>query len=384
MRAVFFGTYDQPHSANRLLRATFADAGFAVTEIHEALWEETREKGRAYFGLRSLLGLGARYAGAAARLVRRWRTMATGDEPPLVVVGFGGQLDLLLAARVCRPRRALVFAPLVSLTETLVEDRAVFAAGGIRARLVTGLDRAAWRRADLVLADTAAHAAYLVELGADPARVAPWYLGAEPEFWATSALPAEPERVLFVGRCVPLHGLPTIVEAAVRLRGRASFVVIGRGPERAAAEARAQDLGVAIDWRDEVPLAALPAELARAAVVLGVFGAGRKAAMVVPNKVYQAAAMGRPLVTRDGPALREVLVPGEHCLACAPEDPQALADAIARLLDDPAAAARMGAAARTHLAGDFAPRRIAERLARALEPTAGGRPAAAPRAAAGA
>jgi glycosyltransferase involved in cell wall biosynthesis len=168
---------------------------------------------------------------------------------------------------------------------------------------------------------------------------------------------------------VPLHGLRTIVEAAARLRDRASFVVIGRGPERAAAEDRARELGVAIDWRDEVPLQALPGELAKAAVVLGVFGAGRKAAMVVPNKVYQAAAAGRPLVTRDGPALREVLVPGEHCLVCPPEDPQGLADAIARLLDDPAAAARMGAAARVHLAREFAPSRIAERLAHALEPS---------------
>src|SRR6185295_19417517 len=115
------------------------------------------------------------------------------------------------------------------------------------------------------------------------------------------------------------------------LRDRAAFVVIGRGPEQAAAQARAQALGVAIDWRDEVPLVTLPAELARAAVVLGVFGAGPKAAMVVPNKVYQAAAAGRPLVTLDGPALREVLAPDEHCLVCPAHDPVALAGAGGRI-----------------------------------------------------
>jgi glycosyltransferase involved in cell wall biosynthesis len=383
MRAVFFGTYDRPHSANRLLRSALADAGFPVTELHAPLWEETREKGRGYFTLASLATLGVRYLGLAARLARRWHAEIAPGEPPLVVVGFGGQLDLLVAARVCHPRRALVFAPLVSLTETLVEDRAVFPAGGVRARLVTALDRATWRRADLVLADTAAHVGYLVELGAPADRIAVSHLGAEPEFWTAPSLPIDPRRVLFVGRCVPLHGLATIVEAAARLRDRATFVVIGRGPDRAAAEARARGLGVAIDWRDETPLAALPAELARAAVVLGVFGAGRKAAMVVPNKVYQAAAAGRPLVTRDGPALREVLVPGEHCLAVPPEDPAALADAIARLLDDPAGAARMGAAARAHLARELGADGIASALVRTLETRLDVRPAAPARVAAG-
>ena len=374
MRAVFFGTYDRPHSANRLLRSAFADAGFDVGEIHEPLWEETREKGRGYFSPRSLARLGTRYLRTARRLGQRWRTAVEAGDPPLVIVGFGGQLDLLLASRVCHPRRALVFAPLVSLTETLVEDRAVFPAGSARARLLTALDRATWRRADVILIDTLAHADYLVALGAARGRVATWRLGAEPEFWTSPGVPAEPRRVLFVGRCVPLHGLGTIVEAAARLRERARFVVIGRGPERADAEAKAQALGVTIEWRDEVPLAALPAELARAAVVLGIFGAGRKAAMVVPNKVYQAAAAGRPLVTLDGPALREVLVPGEHCLACPANDPEALARAVERLLEDPPAAARMGAAARAHLARELGAPRLAENLAATLERHLGVRP----------
>jgi glycosyltransferase involved in cell wall biosynthesis len=383
MRAVFFGTYDRPHSANRLLRAALVDAGFALGEVHEPLWEATREKGRGYFGPLSLARLGTRYAGVAARLARRWRAEGADAEPPLVITGFGGQLDVLLAARVCRPRRALVFAPLVSLTETLVEDRAVFPAGSVRARLTAALDRATWRAADLVLVDTTAHARYLAELGASADRLAVSYLGAEPEFWAVPSVPVEPGRVLFVGRCVPLHGLGTIVEAAARLRGRARLVVIGRGPERLAAEAKARDLGATIEWREEVPLAALPEELARAAVVLGVFGAGRKAAMVVPNKVYQAAAAGRPLVTRDGAALREVLAPNEHCLACPPGDPDALASAIGRLLDDPAAAARMGSAARAHLARELDPARIGAALAQTLASRLGVRTAT-PRRATGA
>jgi glycosyltransferase involved in cell wall biosynthesis len=177
--------------------------------------------------------------------------------------------------------------------------------------------------------------------------------------------------VLFYGRYLPLHGVDTIVGAAARLGARAEFVLIGRGPERAHAERLARGTPARLEFRDDVPLAALPDELAAAAVALGVFGAGRKAALVVPNKVYQAAAAGRPLVTRDGPALREVLTPEEHCLACPPGDADALAATVARLLDDPALGARLGQAARAHVLGEFGPERQATRLRALLEERVG-------------
>ena len=348
MIACWFGTYERQHSANRLLRQGLANAGWAIEEIHAPLWETTRAKGRAYFGVRSLAGLAGRYASVARQLTRRWQARV--GPPPLVVVGFGGQLDVVLAHRVCRPRAGLVFAPLVSLTETLVEDRAVWRAGSLPARALAQLDRLTFRCADVVLADTQAHAAYLTTLGARPEQVQAWPLGAEPEFLAAPPPgPVIDDRVLFYGRYVPLHGVDVILDAAARLRGRARFRMIGVGPGRAAAEARARALGVGIDWCDDVPLAALPAELAAAAVVLGVFSPANKAAMVIPNKVYQAAAVGRPLITRDGPALREIFTPNEHCVAVPPGDAPALAAAITRLLEAPPIGRQLGATARAQV-----------------------------------
>jgi glycosyltransferase involved in cell wall biosynthesis len=360
MTAVLFGTYDRGHSANRLLRQALAGAGYRVVECHEPLWEESRVKERAYFGAASMVRLGGRWAGAARRLATRWRAHAAAA--PLVVTGFGGQLDVLLARAVCRPRAGLVFAPLVSLSETLVEDRAVFRAGGVRARAVAALDRATFAAADLVLADTGAHAAYLVGLGAGRERIAVWPLGVEPEFLPAAPGPPVARRVLFYGHHLPLHGVDTIVAAGEQLQPDTELVLIGNGPERAAIESRGRRAGARLVWRDDVPFAELPAELARAAVVLGVFGGGRKAAMVVPNKVWQAAAVGRPLVTRDGPALREVLTPGEHCVAVPPGDPTALAASVTQLLDDPTRAERLGRAARAHVLERFAPERQAARL----------------------
>jgi glycosyltransferase involved in cell wall biosynthesis len=284
------------------------------------------------------------------------------------VTGFGGQLDVLLARRLCRPRAGLVFAPLVTLTETLVDDRRVVAPGGPAARALRRLDRASLGAADLVLSDTAAHAVHFRALGAR--AVAVWYLGVEPEFLAAPsaapATPPDPRRVLFTGRFLPLHGIETIVEAAVRLGSRADVTLLGTGPERPRIEAQVAASGAPIRLRPDVPLAALPGELAAAAVVLGVFGTSEKAAAVVPNKVYQAAAMGRPLVTRDGSALREILRPDEDCVAVPPGDPAALADAILRLLDDPGRAAALGRSARARVLERFEPGRQGAALAAVL------------------
>jgi glycosyltransferase involved in cell wall biosynthesis len=88
--------------------------------------------------------------------------------------------------------------------------------------------------------------------------------------------------------------------------------------------------------------------------------------MVVPNKVYQAAAVGRPLVTRDGPGLREILEPETHCLACPPGDAAALAAAVERLLGDPGLGARLGKAARSRILEHLGPAVQGERLSALL------------------
>ena len=83
----------------------------------------------------------------------------------------------------------------------------------------------------------------------------------------------------------------------------------------------------------------------------------------MPNKVWQAMAAGRPVVTADTPAVREVLEDGRGALLVPPGDPDALAAALARLAADPALRARLGAAARAVYLERGAPGR-GRRLAR--------------------
>jgi hypothetical protein len=161
MRACLFGTYNRNHSANRIYAAAARAAGYEVIEIHEPLWERTRDKKASYFAPFRLMVLGVRWLAAALRLVRRWRSSGGAR---VAIVGFNGQLDVLLLRWLAGPGGArIVFAPLVSVTETLVDDRGVYRAGSIAARLLAALDRLTCRAADVVVADTHAHRQYFVE-----------------------------------------------------------------------------------------------------------------------------------------------------------------------------------------------------------------------------
>ena len=95
-----------------------------------------------------------------------------------------------------------------------------------------------------------------------------------------------------------------------------------------------------------IPYEELPDAYRAAGCALGIFGTGDKAARVIPNKVFQALACARPVVTADTPAARELLTDGADAILVPPGDPQALAGAVRRLAADDALAERVARAGR--------------------------------------
>jgi glycosyltransferase involved in cell wall biosynthesis len=115
-----------------------------------------------------------------------------------------------------------------------------------------------------------------------------------------------------------------------------------------------------------VPYAQLGEELARAHICLGIFGGSDKASRVVPNKVWQAMAVGRPIITADTPGAREVLRDGHDAVLVPTGDAAALAAALARLAHDPELRARLGAQARRRYEEYGSPLRIADQFIAAV------------------
>lgn len=84
----------------------------------------------------------------------------------------------------------------------------------------------------------------------------------------------------------------------------------------------------------------------------------------LPKSLLEAAAAGLPIVTTDTVGCREVVRDGENGYLVPVGDARALADAMKKLIEDPALRKKMGAVGRARAEAEFAsPRIIAETLA---------------------
>jgi phosphatidylinositol alpha-mannosyltransferase len=203
-----------------------------------------------------------------------------------------------------------------------------------------------WRRLAVRVAVSEAAASFVEDrFHEDGVRVVP--NGADVELFA-SAEPAplpEGRRILFVNRLDRRKGFPVMVEAFRRLsevRRDVLLVVAGDGEDRGAVA----DLPIALRAR-VVMLGAVPhAELPPYHAASDVFCApatGRESFGIV---LVEAMAAGLPVVASDIAGYREVVRDGRDGVLVPPRDPIAVAEAVNDLLDDPAAANRMGEAAR--------------------------------------
>jgi glycosyltransferase involved in cell wall biosynthesis len=264
------------------------------------------------------------------------------QEPDAVLVGALGHLDLLWLR--CLPgadRIPVVFDPFVSLYDTVIGDRKLLRSGGIGAGACRSLDLEACVRADRVLVDTGVMARRFAASFDLPAeRLVRIFQGQDDRVFRPldgirpGSAAGAPIEVLYAGTYVPLHGVDTILEAAARLRGRAvRFTLVGDGQEGERMRTRAGRLALdnvrfVTEWQ---PAHALAERMHRADVCLGIFGAGEKAASVIPLKAVAALAVGRALITRSSEAARELLRHGENAWLVPPRDPEALASAIVAL-----------------------------------------------------
>jgi glycosyltransferase involved in cell wall biosynthesis len=384
MRTIIFGTYDTAmHPRIATIAEGLAARGFAVTECNIPLGLTTADRV-------DMLAKPWKAGGLVARLVSRWAGLAAKSRglgkhglgkhglgrPDVVVVGYLGHFDVLLARLLYRRGKVpIVLDHLISAAGT-AKDRRI-AGSGLKQRLLTLIDAAALRAADIVVVDTEEHLeivpdkyrpkAVVVSVGAPT----PWHEAArEP----SADDPSGPLKVVFYGLYTPLQGTPVIGAALGRIAGApVEVTMIGRGQDEAETK-RAAAANQSVRWLDWVPAAELPALVAAHDVCLGIFGTGDKALRVVPNKVFQGAAAGCAVITSDTAPQRRVLgtVPQESgAVLVPPGDPAALADALLRLAGDRDALLKLRHAARQLAAERFTPEQVVAPLTDRLLPHAG-------------
>ncbi len=231
---------------------------------------------------------------------------------------------------------------------------ATFHSGATRSRLfdlAAPLLRRVARRIDVRVAVSRAAEAFAEARLGDGFRIVPngadveRFSGADP-----ADLPAG-RRLLFVGRLDPRKGFPMAVRAFGMLAGRFEdlrLVVAGEGPDREAVFDLPPAVRARVHFAGQVPHDDLPSYHAAADVFVAPSVGGESFGVVL----VEALAAGLPVVASDIAGYREVLRDGVEGILIPPSDPAALAGAVARLLEDPGLAGRLGRAG-TARAGEF-------------------------------
>jgi glycosyltransferase involved in cell wall biosynthesis len=222
------------------------------------------------------------------------------------------------------------------------------------------VERALARRAAKIVAITHALARFQVErvgLPAEKIEVIHYGLDDVPHAWGKNPpddVPPDAPVLLAVCRLEHQKGLDVALRALPAVRARhpdAQLVVLGEGPQRSELERLARELGVPAHLPGRVPDVAAWLQ--------------RSHALVHPARwegfglaLLEAMLASLPVVATDVSSIPEIVVDSETGLLVPPDDPDALAAAITRVLDDPA---DYGARGRARAKKEFSVARMADR-----------------------
>ncbi|WP_296619085.1 glycosyltransferase [Marivirga sp.] len=202
------------------------------------------------------------------------------------------------------------------------------------------LDLIPFKKADILLTDTRSHRDYFIgKFKLNPQTVFPLYIGSDTNlFFPAEKAPKKDKlfKVGFYGSFVPLQGAEKIVRAAALLKDQTdiSFEIIGGGYTFKKAKGIAQKEKLSnITFKGNIEYEKLNETINSFDICLGIFGDSLKADLVIPNKIYHYASIGKAIISRDTKGVRELFTDGLDILLCK-STPNAIANSILKLKAD--------------------------------------------------
>jgi glycosyltransferase involved in cell wall biosynthesis len=342
MRLTFWGIYESDYPRNRIFSDALRDlAEDEINIAHRPVFEKKRDKSGRFLGFISLLLLAINMTLAYLRLTFAFFMLRRKTD--VFVCGYPGHLDVIVLhvlLRLTNTQVPVLFNPLISLYDTLVLDRQKYMPDTLMARMIRKLDHLAFAYADHIIIDTRAHKQFLQsEFKLHRDKVSVIFVGAEPQFFRPKVkLPPHRDRtfiIQFVGKLIPLHGIEHILDAAMWFsEADVIFEIIGSGQLdgefRSGVRARKLRNIRHIPW---VEYAELPQKMRESHLSLGVFSGNSKTARVIPNKVFQALALGRVVLTAKTPAIAELQSLGVPIATVSTANGKELAKMIQMIID---------------------------------------------------
>jgi len=318
-RACYFGIYDPAHYRSKVIMRGLTKAGYEVVECNV--------DPRKIKGLRKYL-------------VLRRKFEASKDKGfDVIVVGFPGYLTVFLA--VLLSSSIIILDSYISYFDGVRDrkDLPIYHPKVIFAWIIDYLNGVF---ADVILTINFTYRDFFINtLKVSKTKVEVLHKGADESiFHIRDNLKNNPSEfaIGWWGSFIPLHGVDVILGAAnvLKYNHAIKFTFIGRGQLFSEIEKQIKyyQLNNIVLKKEFIPAEDLAKRISEYDVALGIFSTSPKAGRCVTNKVYEAMAMGKALITQNSIANKEIFIHKNNAYLVPPGNPQALADGITDLFSD--------------------------------------------------
>ncbi|MBU0951838.1 MAG: glycosyltransferase [Elusimicrobia bacterium] len=346
MKICYFGTFDKNCLRNRViiegLKRNSIEVVYCHTSYSHVLW-------------------------VYLKLFFKWLFLAE-KKPSAIIIGETGYIITPLAKFIgIIWNKPVILDAYFSMFQTEVFDRLTTNPGSYEAWKLLFVEKIGCRLADLILLDTNAQINYFCKnIYNKPSGYMRVFAGSDDKVFHPQAGSVNGKfKVLFWGNYIPLHGIEHIVRAAKMLEQEKEiiFEFIGKGQTYHDIVQLTEQLNTGnvafLDYIDEKQLVN---KIAEADICLGIFGDSSKAVNVIPNKVFQAIALCKPLITARTPATQEIFIDKESVMFCEPANPGSLAEKILELNGNPQLCEKIAKNAYKLFKEKFTPEKVTREL----------------------
>ncbi len=310
-----------------------------VFECHSTLWQGIEDRVQTaaggWFSPRFLL----RVITAYRQLIKTHRKIPPYD---VMLIGYPGVFDTFLGRLLSWKRRAPLILDHYMSLYLISEERGLTKRSSLSGLLIRFLEGLGLHIPNLILSDTEEYIDYhcrtyklqrkrfaLVPAGAD-----------DTVFYPREDLkpPLDKFRLIYHGTFIRNHGTAAMIKALNLMVNQDNVILdmFGDGPEKMAAEKLAQDLKLSnIRFHGWVSSEIVAQEIAKSHLCFGAFGETMQSMITIQNKIWESMAVGRPVISGDGPAVRRILNHREDIYLVDRLNPSSIAAGIDELKSDP-------------------------------------------------
>lgn len=269
---LWWGRFDENYSRNRIIRNAMIRLGYEIRDFKPFL---------SSFGYVQAL-------------------FCINFLPSLIWVPCFRHRDLTSAKRWSMKHQIpIIFDPLISSWDKKINERQKYLTSDSKSLKIKKDESKIFKMANLIIADTFAHKTFFSNtFNIKQNKISVIYVGAEESIFypRINKKNYRKKEILFYGSFLELHGISVIHDAIKKDSSNSiNWTLLGDYEKYNPLVKKSN-----VNYESSIPYHLLPERISKADILLGIFSNSQKANNVIPNKVFQAMACGKPIITRYG------------------------------------------------------------------------------------